>query len=251
LLKPFQLLFAFWAGFTFSIFMVVAFPYFYFLYLVFDEMRAHRYVMQFLRVWGIVWNFLCGYKIEVSGRENIPLGSCYIFISNHASSLDAMVWLYANRHLMKGLAKKEISKILVLGYLFRKTCVIVERGNKESRQQSMQALREAAQKNISIIMFPEGTRNITDKPLQPFYDGAFRIAIDLQKPLAPFVMINTGVLMPSTNFFYKPGIVKCIYLNPVSTEGLEEKDMESLKAKVFARMEKAILENDERYINKS
>jgi len=115
----------------------------------------------------------------------------------------------------------------------------------------MQALREAAQKNISIIMFPEGTRNITDKPLQPFYDGAFRIAIDLQKPLAPFVMINTGVLMPSTNFFYKPGIVKCIYLNPVSTEGLEEKDMESLKAKVFARMEKAILENDERYINKS
>ena len=250
LLKPLQLLYALWAGLTFLLGMLIAFPYFYFVFLVFEETRANRYVLHFLRGWGIVWNFLCGYKIEVSGREKIPLGSCYIFISNHASGLDAMVWLYANRHLMKGLAKKEISNIPVLGYLFRKTCVIVERGNKESRQQSMEALHEVAQKNISIIMFPEGTRNKTDKPLQPFYDGAFRIAIDLQKPLAPFVMINTGVLMPSTNFFYKPGTVKCIYLDLVSTEGLEEKDMESLKAKVFAMMEKAILENDERFKSK-
>ncbi len=161
-----------------------------------------------------------------------------------------MVWLYANRHLMKGLAKKEISNIPVLGYLFRKTCVIVERGNKESRQQSMEALREAAQKNISIIMFPEGTRNKTDEPLQPFYDGAFRIAIVLQKPLAPFVMINTGALMPSANFFYKPGTVKCIFLDPVSTKGLKEKDMEALKSKVYAMMERAIMENDERFKRK-
>lgn len=249
LLKPFQLLFTLWAGLTFLIGMLIAFPYFYFVFMVFEETKALGYVMHFLRGWGIVWNFLCGYKIEVSGREKIPLGSCYIFISNHASSLDAMVWLYANRHLMKGLAKKEIARIPVLGYLFSKTCVIVERGNKESRQQSMEALREAAKKNISIIMFPEGTRNKTDKPLQPFYDGAFRIAIDLQKPLAPFVMINTGALVPSTNFFYKPGTVKCIYLDPVPTEGLKEIDIEALKSKVFAMMEKAILENDERYKN--
>jgi len=247
LLKPLQFLFTLWVGVTYIFFMLLVFPLFFLLYATLDEVKAHRHVMKIIRYWAAAWGFLCGFRFEVSGREKISEKECYVFVSNHVSNLDAMVWAYANRHLMKALAKKELTKIPVLGYLFKKTSVIVERGSKESRQESMKALREAAEKNISIFIFPEGTRNRGQKPLQPFYDGAFRIAIELQKPVAPLVICNTGLLMPGGSIFFRPGAVKCIFLEPIPTCGLEESDMESLKSRVFALMEKAVLENDERF----
>ncbi len=36
---------------------------------------------------------------------------------------------------------------------------------------------------ISVLIFPEGTQNRTNDPLQQFYDGAFRIAVETQQPV--------------------------------------------------------------------
>jgi 1-acyl-sn-glycerol-3-phosphate acyltransferase len=244
--KPLQLLYTFWAGFTYVLFMLIAFPFFYFVYFTFEELRAHGYVMRFIRWWAATWGWMCGIRYRVYGLEKVPQENCYVFISNHSSNLDAMVWAYANNRLMKGLAKKEITKMPVLGYLFKKTSVIVERGSKESRQQSMFAMRAAISRNVSIFMFPEGTRNKLGVPLMPFYDGAFRVAIDLQIPIAPLVMCTPSDLMPPTNFFYKPGTVKCIFLDPIPTVGMTEDDLEKLKKTAFDAMHHAILQHDER-----
>lgn len=200
----------------------------------------------YVKWWAAVWGFLSGFKMDVVRNSNVKKNESYVFVGNHNSNLDAMLWVHATDNLFKGLAKKELVGIPILGYLFKKTCVIVDRSNKESRINSIEKMKEEMNRRISIYIFPEGTRNKTEKPLQPFHDGAFRIAIDLQKPIVPVVMLNTKTLMPGSWRLFKPGKVKCIFMDPIPTEGLIESHQEELKSKVFTLMEKVVVENDGR-----
>jgi 1-acyl-sn-glycerol-3-phosphate acyltransferase len=241
LLKPLQLLYVLWVFIAYSVFVLIGVPLFFVLHLLLDEVKAHRILMLgYANWWATVWGFLCGIRMQAVRNPNVKKEESYVFIANHNSNLDAMLWVYSVENLSKGLAKKEVLDFPVLGYLFKKTCVIVDRSDKESRRRSYALMKEEMNKGISIFIFPEGTRNKTGKPLQPFHDGAFRIAIDVQKPIAPVVMLNTGKLMPSGSLFYKPGKVKCIFLDPIPTEGLTEADLEELKNKTFAMMERVV-----------
>ncbi|HXH19282.1 MAG TPA: lysophospholipid acyltransferase family protein [Chitinophagales bacterium] len=249
---PFRLLYTLWAGGTYFIFMLIAFPLFFTLHLLMDEIKAHRILMLgYAKWWAAVWGFLCGFKMQVVKNPKVKKDESYVFVSTHNSNLDAMLWVYATDNLSKGLAKTELLKVPILGYLFKKTCVIVDRSSKESRRKSMEAMKAEMGKGVSIMIFPEGTRNKTGMPLQPFHDGAFRIAIDLQKPIVPVVMLNTGALMPSGSILFKPGTARCIFLDPIPTAGLTEADLEELKRKTFALMEKTVVENDARFSGKN
>ena len=83
---------------------------------------------------------------------------------------------------LRPLGKKELLNIPVFGWILRSVAVLVDRSNPESRRKSVERLNKIFKRGISVIIFPEGTTNKTDKPLTPFYDGAFRIAIENQGP---------------------------------------------------------------------
>lgn len=83
--------------------------------------------------------------------------------------------------------------------------------------------------------------NRTDKPLADFYDGAFRLAIETQTPIAPVVILNTRNLFPRANpLAARPGVITCVFDEPVEVSGLIAEDLEILKAKVYKRMESLI-----------
>jgi 1-acyl-sn-glycerol-3-phosphate acyltransferase len=93
----------------------------------------------------------------------------------------------------------------------------------------------------SILIFPEGTMNKTEADLADFYDGAFRLAIETQTDIAPMVILNARNLLPRANpLSVKPGLITCIFDEPVSVAGLQAEDLEDLKAKVRKRMENLI-----------
>jgi 1-acyl-sn-glycerol-3-phosphate acyltransferase len=96
---------------------------------------------------------------------------------------------------------------------------------------------------ISMLIFVEGTQNRTKELLQPFKDGAFRIAIDTQTPILPMVVINAGKLMPPGKLSIRPGKIKVIALPEISVEGLTTEDAAALKQKTFEQMMQALLDN--------
>jgi 1-acyl-sn-glycerol-3-phosphate acyltransferase len=117
----------------------------------------------------------------------------------------------------------------------------VDRTNTQARAKSVRALKAAIKKNISIIIFPEGTFNETKKPLKSFFDGAFRIAVESQTPIKPLLLVDTlKRLHYKSVFSLTPGISRVVYLEEILVNNLTQKDIPALKEKVYKIMEEGL-----------
>ncbi|HEU0063890.1 MAG TPA: lysophospholipid acyltransferase family protein, partial [Flavisolibacter sp.] len=147
------------------------------------------------------------------------------------------------RHSIRPLGKVEMSKIPIFGFIYRNTIVTVDRSSIANRAKSVQILKSILKKGISVLVFPEGTFNITGKPLNEFYDGAFRIAIETGTPIKPVLLLDTYDRMHYHSIFsLNPGKSRSLFLPEVKVDGLSLDDTQVLKEQVFAIMEKALIE---------
>ena len=198
---------------------------------------------KFLWLWSWIFSMLTFIRYDFYGRENFQKGKSYIYVSNHTSFLDIPgIWMIIPGE-KRPLAKKELLKIPVFGWIASSAAVIVDRSSGESRKKSMDRLKNILSNGTSILLFAEGTQNRSKEPLQPFKDGAFRIAIDTQEPILPMVVVGAGPLMPPGTIRLKPGKVKIIVAPEIPTQGLTSNDQAALKQQTFDVMQKMILDN--------
>lgn len=234
-------LYAAWVFLVFTVFMIIFLPGLVLPF--FFGARAGRIGYAFLWIWSWIFSQLTFIRYEFYGRENFKKGKSYIYVSNHTSFLD----LPGIRMIIPGqfrpLAKKELKKIPVFGWIAQAATIIVDRSSPESRKKSIDRLKRALKKGISILIFAEGTQNRTKEILQPFHDGAFRVAIDTQQPILPMVVIGAGRLMPPGTIKLRPGKIKIYVGEEIPTAGLQIKDIAALKEKTFADMKNMIVTN--------
>jgi 1-acyl-sn-glycerol-3-phosphate acyltransferase len=189
-----------------------------------------------LAFWSRIFSLMNFIPFRVRGTEHVQKGKSYVYLSNHTSYLDIPALLLAIPSQFRPLAKKELTKIPVLGWIINAASVIVDRSSGESRVRSMKHLKEVLARGISILIFPEGTQNRTADPLQPFYDGAFRIAIDMQQDIVPVVIKNAGNLMKPGQIRIRRGTVTTVLCAPVSTAGKTHADIPSIKEAIRKEM---------------
>lgn len=223
-----------WVLFVFSFFMIVYLPGILLPFLFGEKYGTISY--QFLKLWSWTFSKLNFIPYEISGKENIHAGKAYVYISNHTSYLDIPGVCLTVPTQIRPLAKKELKKIPVFGWIANNAAIIVDRSSNESRRKSMDHLKDVLKRGISILIFPEGTQNKGPEPLQPFYDGAFRIAIETQQPVLPMVILGAGELMPPKKFTIKAGKIKIAVLPEISTAGMKLADVPILKEKVISVM---------------
>ena len=197
---------------------------------------------KFLQFWSWIFSMLTFIRYSLYGRENFHTGNSYIYVSNHTSFLDIPGLCLMIPGEFRPLAKKELLKIPVFGWIAKSAAVIVDRSSGESRKKSMDKLRKLlVDEGLSILIFAEGTQNRTKEVLQPFKDGAFRIAIDTQEPVLPMVVVGAGPLMPPGTIRLKPGKVKVIVAPAIPTTGLTFEDLPKLKKQTFEVMKNLII----------
>ena len=168
-------------------------------------------------------------RYEIRGREKIDLNKSYIYSSNHTSFLDAPGLALGVPTQFRPLAKKELKKIPIFGLIVRVVTIVVDRSSPASRRKSIENLKSILKQGISILIFPEGTQNRTDQPLQPFYDGAFRIALQTETAIAPIMILNAGKLMAPSSLSVRPGKIKVLFADPIEVKGLTMEDLPELK----------------------
>lgn len=196
--------------------------------------------IEVIRLWAYIFSKLTFVHYRINGKELQKKDTAYVYVCNHNSFLDAPALPLAISGEFKALGKKELLNIPIFGWILRSVAVLVDRSDAASRKASVRRLNAVFKRGISIVVFPEGTTNKTDRPLTPFYDGAFRIAIENQAPIVPLVITNSRALMPREGFKNKPGTIGVQFLPPQETKGLTMEDLPALKQKVFNMMWEAL-----------
>ena len=128
----------------------------------------------------------------------------------------------------KYLAKKELAQVPIFGFIVRQLCVLVDRGNAESRRKSIQYLQKTLKEGYSIFLYPEGTRNQTEDLLQLFQKGAFKLAIQTGTPIAVQTIVGIERISGKGAYNLCPGVVDVVWSKPIATEGLEVRDLPEL-----------------------
>ncbi|MDX2269711.1 MAG: lysophospholipid acyltransferase family protein [Bryobacter sp.] len=176
-------------------------------------------------------------RLRIEGLEKIdPLGS-YVFVSNHLSYMDTPVILASIPVQFRFMAKKGLFSIPFLGYhLSRAGHIPVPRDNPREAIKSMaNAGRIIREKQISVLIFPEGGRSSQAK-LQPFKEGAFYIAINAGVPVVPVALIGSEKILPFGSGTVSPGSVTLRIGDPVPTTGLTLKDRAALTERMYAEV---------------
>jgi 1-acyl-sn-glycerol-3-phosphate acyltransferase len=234
-------LYILWVAVVFTVFMIILLPGIIIPFLFGPRFGSIGYF--FLYLWSWIFMQLTFIRYKFYGRENFKKGKSYIYVSNHTSFLDIPGIAMIIPGQFRPLAKKELKKIPVFGWIAQAATIIVDRSSPESRKKSIDRLKQYLKQGISILIFVEGTQNRTKEILQPFHDGAFRIAVDTQQPVLPMVVIGAGRLMPPGTINLRPGLIRIYVGEEIPTEGLTTADTTSLKQRTFEQMKQLIIKN--------
>lgn len=214
-------------------------------------LRGGNVIYRLLHVWADAWFALIGIRHRNTGA--LPdRTEAYVFVANHISWLDAALVPKMFRRPIRPLGKAEAGRIPLFGFIYRRAVVTVDRSSPEARRQSVQRLKAVLRKGISILVFPEGTFNETGAPLAPFYDGAFRIAIETGTPIKPVLLLDTYARMPyDRSFSLNPGRSRAVFLDTIPVLGLTPDELPALKEKVRALMSDQLKAYDADWIGKA
>ena len=126
------------------------------------------------------------YRPKVIGKENIPEEGPIIFAGNHKHAADPVIVMTSTKRMVHYMAKEEVFRG-VHGIIFKKIGLIKVDRKKNNPLAVMDADR-ILKNNGAIGIFPEGTRNRTDKELLKFRHGAVAIASKANSPIVPFAI---------------------------------------------------------------
>ncbi len=150
----------------------------------------------FTAFWGTmyIW-FMPVWSVKVIGRQKMDMKKSYVVVSNHQSQLDILV-AFSLFFPFRWVSKAEVFLLPFIGWnMVLNGHVKLKRGDKESIKKMIEQCEDLLRRNISIVLFPEGTRSKTGV-LRPFKPGAFVLAKKMKKPILPLVINNTKNALP-------------------------------------------------------
>jgi 1-acyl-sn-glycerol-3-phosphate acyltransferase len=171
------------------------------------------------------------WKFRTTGERIRDPRRPYVAVANHESFAD----IFLISHLpweMKWLSKEAIFKIPLMGWMMRMAGdIAVRRGEARSRAGAIEECRDRLSKGVSVMIMPEGTRSATGE-LQPFRDGAFRLAVEMGCPILPIAVAGTRNAIPKGSWMVNRARAVAHVLPPIETAGLTLADVPALRERV-------------------
>jgi 1-acyl-sn-glycerol-3-phosphate acyltransferase len=198
-------------------------------------------VLDLARAWsGWVVSF-AGVKIDVQYRGTLDPKQPYVFMANHASSLDIWAAFVAVPRRLRFIAKKQLGRIPLFGWVMHAgRFIFIDRGNSKAARRSIDEAGRRIHDGDSVLIFPEGTRT-RDGALLPFKKGGFHLAVKAGVPIVPVALRGTRALMPAGSYLLRAGTVTVVIGEPIPTEGLSDEARASLHERVRSVVEQMLV----------
>jgi len=188
------------------------------------------------RLWAKIILFGMGLPYKIEREQQMEKGKSYMLVANHTSMTDIMLMLVISKNPFVFVGKKELVKIPIFGFFYKRTCILVDRKSSKSRFEVFKRAQKRLDQGLSICIFPEGGVPEDETVLlDEFKDGAFRLAIEHQIPIVPMSFYDNKRRFSFNFFSGYPGLIKAKVHAFVSTDGLtmdDKTDLKDLKDKV-------------------
>ena len=155
-----------------------------------------------------------------------------MLVANHTSMLDVMLMLKVSRNPFVFVGKKELVKIPIFGFFYKRVCIMVDRGDSGSRTGVYRRANRRLGQGLSICIFPEGGVPEEDIVLDSFKDGAFKMAIAHKIPIVPIIFLDNKKRFPFNFFRGGPGPVRANVCAFFQTDTLKAEDRFRLRERV-------------------
>ncbi|AUF99395.1 1-acyl-sn-glycerol-3-phosphate acyltransferase [Pseudomonas sp. 09C 129] len=155
-----------------------------------------------------------------------------IYFANHSSHGDfVLLWASlppALRKVTRPVAGADYWQTRPLRrYLINRVFngVLIDRERKEPVDNPLQPMLDALANGDSLIIFPEGTRNLEEEGLLPFKSGLYHLAKSYpQAQVIPVWIANLNRVMPKGRFLPLPLLCTTSFGAPLSLEDGESKE---------------------------
>lgn len=127
-------------------------------------------------------------EINIENKDKLPCEGQYLLLSNHRTVIDPLIIEVALEYTkLFGLwiAKKELYNSPFFGLFVRNAGSILIDREKSQMSGFFADVKAEVQKGDSVFIFPEGTRNTTDKSVTAFKEGSRLIALKNKLPILP------------------------------------------------------------------
>ena len=232
----FVLLWKCWFFIVFGCYLFLFSP---FLLVVTARQSWYGLFFKVIRVWArlILWTSGLGITkedaIDFSVREN------YMFIANHTSILDILLMLVITKNPFVFVGKKELGKIPLFGFFYKRTCILVDRSSVSSKANAFRVAQQRIHSGLSICIFPEGL--VPDDPsvvLSAFKGGAFHLAVAHQLTLVPMTFLDCKKRLPYILFLGGPGVLR-VRMHPfIDTTHMDTSSVTELKQHCYDLLHK-------------
>ncbi|MCK0161149.1 lysophospholipid acyltransferase family protein [Allomuricauda sp. F6463D] len=156
----------------------------------------------------------------------------YMLVANHTSMLDIMLMLHVSRNPFVFVGKKELVKIPVFGFFYKRVCILVDRDNVNSRTGVYRRAQRRLDQGLSICIFPEGGVPEEEIVLDTFKDGAFKMAIAHKIPVVPMTFLDNKKRFSFTFYSGGPGRIRVKVHQFFETGILSAEDTSTLREEV-------------------
>ena len=182
------------------------------------------------------------WKLDISGYKLENPKRALVIVCNHQSMAD--IPLISNLPWeMKWLAKKELFKVPVVGWMMQMAGDIpVDRQAKDRRQNAVIQAFAYLKRECPVMFFPEGTRT-PDGRVHRFSDGAFLLAIKSGAPILPMAIEGSRECLPKNSWrFGQLNNIHIRVMDPVETKGMTKKDIPVLRDRIRQQIIEQIAE---------
>ena len=182
-----------------------------------------------------------GLKVETRKPEGAEKYGNAIYIGNHQNNYDMVTASNIVQPPTVTVGKKSLAWIPFFGQLYWLTGnILIDRDNRAKAHSTIATVvSQIRKRNISVWMFPEGTRS-RGRGLLPFKTGAFHAALAAGVPIVPVCVSNTSNKINLNR--WNNGLVIVEMLPPIETSQWSKEQVRELAAHCRQLMEAKIAE---------